>query len=83
MGAVADGGRSIIVRNEDVIEHVGIDEAELKAVCDAEFAEIERRRERAVVLLDHIAQMDALHVVDPGSPRAASFRNTRSGGRLY
>ena len=46
MGAVADGGRSIIVRNEDVIEHVGIDEAELKAVCDAEFAEIERRRER-------------------------------------
>ena len=45
MGAVADGGRSIIVRNEDVIEHVGIDEAEFKAVCDAEFAEIERRRE--------------------------------------
>ena len=26
MGAIADGGRSIIVRNEDVIEHVGIDE---------------------------------------------------------
>jgi putative phosphoribosyl transferase len=46
MGAVADGGRSIIVRNQDVIEHVGIDEAELKAVCDAEFAEIERQRER-------------------------------------
>src|SRR5215470_19937776 len=45
MGAVADGGRSIIVRNEDVIEHVGIDEAEFKAVCDAEFAGIERRRE--------------------------------------
>jgi putative phosphoribosyl transferase len=46
MGAVADGGGSIIVRNEDVIEHVGIDEPEFKTVCDAEFAEIKRRRER-------------------------------------
>jgi putative phosphoribosyl transferase len=46
MGAVADGGGSTIVRNEDVIEHVGIDEAEFKALCDAELAEIERRRER-------------------------------------
>src|ERR1700720_2148002 len=46
MGAVADGGASIIVRNEDVIEHVGIDEPEFKTVCEAEFAEIERRRER-------------------------------------
>jgi putative phosphoribosyl transferase len=46
MGAVSDGGASIIVRNEDVIEHVGIDEAEFKTICDAEFAEIERRRER-------------------------------------
>jgi predicted phosphoribosyltransferase len=46
MGAVADGGGSIIVRNEDVIEHVGIGEPEFKTVCDAKFAEIERRRER-------------------------------------
>ena len=46
MGAVVDGGGSIVVRNEDVIEHVGIDEAAFKAVCDAEFVEIERRRER-------------------------------------
>jgi putative phosphoribosyl transferase len=41
-----DGGGSIIVRNDDVIEHVGIDEAAYKSACDAEFAEIERRRER-------------------------------------
>ena len=46
MGAVVDGSASIIVRNEDVIEHVGIDEDGFKAVCDAEFAEIGRRRER-------------------------------------
>jgi putative phosphoribosyl transferase len=46
MGAVVNGGGSIIVRNEEVIKHVGIDEAAFKSACDAEFAEIERRRER-------------------------------------
>src|ERR1700726_1938088 len=43
---VAGAPDLIIVRNEDVIEHVGIDEDGFKAACDAEFAEIERRRER-------------------------------------
>lgn len=46
MGAVVDGGRPIIVRNEDVIRMAGVDEVEFKSVCDAELAEIERRRER-------------------------------------
>lgn len=46
MGAVADGGAPIIVRNEDVIRSAGIDEMEFKAVCDGELAEIERRRQR-------------------------------------
>lgn len=46
MGAVVDGATPIIVRNEDVIGLAGISEAEFKAVCDAELAEIERRRER-------------------------------------
>ena len=46
MGAVVDGGAPIIVRNEDVIRHAGIDESEFKAVCDDEIAEIERRRQR-------------------------------------
>ena len=45
MGAVVDGGSSIIVRNEDVIRQAGIEEAAFEAVCDAEFAEIERRRQ--------------------------------------
>lgn len=44
MGAVVDGGAPIVVRNEDVIGLAGIDEAEFKAVCDRELAEIERRR---------------------------------------
>ena len=46
MGAVVDGGAPLIVRNDDVIRHAGIEEADFKAVCDAEFAEIERRRRR-------------------------------------
>jgi putative phosphoribosyl transferase len=44
MGAVVDGGVSIVVRNEDVIQHAGIEEADFAAACRSEFAEIERRR---------------------------------------
>jgi len=46
MGAVVDGAAPIIVRNDDVIGLAGIGEAGFKAVCDAELAEIERRRLR-------------------------------------
>jgi putative phosphoribosyl transferase len=46
MGAVVDGATPIIVRNEDVIQAVKIDEATFNAVCDAELSEIERRRQR-------------------------------------
>ena len=46
MGAVANGGAPIIVRNDDVIRLAGIDEAKFKIICDTELAEIERRRER-------------------------------------
>ena len=46
MGAVVDGAAPIIVRNEDVIRHLAIDEAEFKRVCDRELAEIESRRRR-------------------------------------
>ena len=44
MGAVADGGSPVVVRNEDVIAMTGVDEAEFDAVCQRELAEIERRR---------------------------------------
>jgi putative phosphoribosyl transferase len=44
MGAVADGGSPIVVRNEDVIAMAGISEAEFEAACRRELAEIERRR---------------------------------------
>ena len=45
MGAAADGGSPVVVRNEDVIAMAGVvDEAEFDAVCRRELAEIERRR---------------------------------------
>ena len=44
MGAVVDGERPTIVRNEDVIALADVSEAEFQAVCAAELAEIERRR---------------------------------------
>jgi putative phosphoribosyl transferase len=46
MGAVVDGDEPLVVRNEDVIRLGGIDDAEFKAVCDSELAELERRRQR-------------------------------------
>jgi predicted phosphoribosyltransferase len=46
MGAVADGGASITVRNEDVLRLAGIDDASFAAVRDRELREIERRRQR-------------------------------------
>lgn len=46
MGAVVDGANPLVVRNEDIVALVGIGEAEFKQVCDAELAEIERRRQR-------------------------------------
>lgn len=45
MGAVVDGSSPIVVRNEEVIGLVGIDEKHFNAVRDRELAEIERRRQ--------------------------------------
>src|SRR5215467_14407901 len=46
MGAVVDGNEPLVVRNENVIRLLGIDEAAFKAICDDELAELERRRQR-------------------------------------
>ena len=46
MGAVADAGVPLVVRNDEVIALARIEESEFDAVCDAELAEIERRRKR-------------------------------------
>jgi putative phosphoribosyl transferase len=44
MGAVVDGSSPTIVRNEDVIRLADVSEADFRAECDAQLAEIERRR---------------------------------------
>ncbi len=44
MGAVADSGTPVVVRNEDVIELLGVSEARFAEACAHECAEIRRRR---------------------------------------
>jgi len=44
MGAVANGGAPLVVRNDDVIRMAGIEEAEFETIRERELAEIERRR---------------------------------------
>lgn len=45
MGAIADAGKLITVRNEDIIQLAGVSEADFDAVVENERTEIERRRE--------------------------------------
>jgi putative phosphoribosyl transferase len=82
MGAVVDGGKPTIVRNEDVIQLAGIDEAEFKAVCDIELAEIERRRERYLGGRgrENVAGRTAIAIDDgiaAGATTRAALRATR------
>ena len=75
MGAVVDGGSPIVVSNEEVIRLAHVDEATFKAVCDAELAEIERRRKRYLGRrppLD-VAGRTAI-VVDDGIATGATIR---------
>jgi predicted phosphoribosyltransferase len=44
MGAVVDGPSPMVVRNENVIQMAGIEEADFNKVKDRELAEIDRRR---------------------------------------
>jgi putative phosphoribosyl transferase len=48
LGAVVDGGTPIVVRNEDVIDAIGVNESQFDAICRRELSEIERRRQRYV-----------------------------------
>jgi len=44
MGAVADGGEPVVVRNDDVVTMAGVNETQFQKVLDHELEEIERRR---------------------------------------
>jgi predicted phosphoribosyltransferase len=75
MGAIVDGGNPIVVRNEDVIRLANIDETEFKAVCDAELAEIERRRTRYLGNRDRVSVAGrAAIVIDDGVATGATTR---------
>ncbi len=83
MGAVVDGGSSIVVRNEDVIRHAGIEEADFQAVCDSQLVEIERRRLR---YLGHRERVDVAGrtaiVVDDGIATGATVRAALRATRM-
>jgi putative phosphoribosyl transferase len=83
MGAVVDGGGSIMVRNEDVIEHVSIDEAAFKSACDAEFAEIDRQRDRYLGNRERaeVAGRTAI-VIDDGIATGATTRAALRATRI-
>jgi predicted phosphoribosyltransferase len=83
MGAVVDGGTPIVVRNEDIIRLAGIDEADFKAVCDRELAEIERRRQRYLGgrARAEVAGRTAI-VVDDGIATGATTRAALRASRM-
>ncbi len=75
MGAVVDGVTPLIVRNEDVIQLAGIEDAEFKRVCDEELAEIERRRKLYLGSRERIEVAGRIAiVVDDGIATGATTR---------
>jgi len=75
MGAVADGGTPVTVRNDDVIAMAGVEENEFEAVRQRELLEIERRRERYFGARDRAeAQGRVAIVVDDGVATGATTR---------
>jgi predicted phosphoribosyltransferase len=83
MGAVVDGGAPVVVRNEDVIKIANVTESEFRSVCNAELAEIERRRHR---YLGDRARIDVTGhtaiIVDDGIATGATIRAGLQATRL-
>lgn len=75
MGAVVDGARPHIIRNEDIIDDARISETEFNRVCEAELLEIERRRSRYLADRPRAAVTDRMViVVDDGIATGATVR---------
>lgn len=83
MGAVVDGAAPLIVRNEDVIRLAGIDEADFKAICDSELAEIERRRQRYLGSRERVdVSGRSAIVIDDGVATGATTRAALRATRM-
>jgi predicted phosphoribosyltransferase len=83
MGAIVDGGSPLVVRNEDVILQAGIEEADFKAICDAEFSEIERLRKRYIGTRDRAkAEGCTAIVIDDGIATGATMRAALRATRM-
>jgi putative phosphoribosyl transferase len=83
MGAVVDGDKRLVVRNEDVIRFAGIADSEFNAVCDSELAEIERRRQRYLGSRERVevAGRTAI-VIDDGIATGATTRAALRATRM-
>jgi predicted phosphoribosyltransferase len=75
MGAVVDGGKPIVVRNEDVIKLTGVSESDFNAIRDEQLIEIERRRKRYLGDRPHpqLAGRTVI-IVDDGIATGATIR---------
>jgi putative phosphoribosyl transferase len=83
MGAVVDGPKPVVVRNEDIISLTRISDEEFKAVCDREFAEIERRRKTYLAGREPapVAGRVAI-VIDDGIATGATMRAALQATRM-
>ncbi len=83
MGAIVDGDSPLVVRNEDVIRHAGVEEADFNAACDAEFSEIERRRKRYIGARDRVkVEGCTAIVIDDGIATGATMRAALRATRM-
>lgn len=83
MGAVVDGATPIVVRNEDIIQLIGINESEFKAVCDRELKEIDRRRSRYLGGRERVNLAGrTVIIVDDGIATGATMRAALQATRM-
>ena len=83
LGAVVDGKDPCVVRNNDVIQALGITEATFDAICRRELTEIERRRRRyegGATPIDVATRV--VIVVDDGIATGATMRAALRATRL-
>ncbi len=74
-GAVVDGQRPVVVRNDMIIRHTDVSEADFAAVRDRELAEIERRRKLYLGDRPHPRLEDrTVIIVDDGIATGATTR---------